>query len=126
MIRIVGVDLPKNKRIEISLTYIYGIGKSKAIEILEQLNINHNIKTNELNDEQVVLIRQILSNNYQVEGDLKRMESMNIKRLMTIGSYKGKRHQLGLPLRGQNTRTNARTKRGIKKTMAGKKKAPRK
>nr|YP_010196004.1 ribosomal protein S13 [Gracilaria bursa-pastoris]UAD83401.1 ribosomal protein S13 [Gracilaria bursa-pastoris] len=126
MVRIVGVDLPKNKRIEISLTYIYGIGKSKAIEILEQLNINHNIKTNELNDEQIVLIRQILSNNYQVEGDLKRMESMNIKRLMTIGSYKGKRHQLGLPLRGQNTRTNARTKRGIKRTMAGKKKAPRK
>nr|YP_010196419.1 ribosomal protein S13 [Gracilaria cearensis]UAD83816.1 ribosomal protein S13 [Gracilaria cearensis] len=126
MTRIVGVDLPKNKRIEISLTYIYGIGKSKAIEILEQLNINRNIKTNELNDEQIVLIRQILSNNYQVEGDLKRMESMNIKRLMTIGSYKGKRHQLGLPLRGQNTRTNARTKRGIKKTMAGKKKAPRK
>nr|YP_010198257.1 ribosomal protein S13 [Gracilaria ornata]UAD86673.1 ribosomal protein S13 [Gracilaria ornata] len=126
MIRIVGVDLPKNKRIEISLTYIYGIGKSQAIEILEQLNINRNIKTNELNDEQIVLIRQILSNNYQVEGDLKRMESMNIKRLMTIGSYKGKRHQLGLPLRGQNTRTNARTKRGIKKTMAGKKKAPRK
>nr|YP_010197644.1 ribosomal protein S13 [Gracilaria flabelliformis subsp. simplex]UAD86060.1 ribosomal protein S13 [Gracilaria flabelliformis subsp. simplex] len=126
MIRIVGVDLPKNKRIEISLTYIYGIGKSKAIEILEQLNINRNIKTNELNDEQIVLIRQILSNNYQVEGDLKRIESMNIKRLMTIGSYKGKRHQLGLPLRGQNTRTNARTKRGIKKTMAGKKKAPRK
>nr|YP_010197848.1 ribosomal protein S13 [Gracilaria isabellana]YP_010198461.1 ribosomal protein S13 [Gracilaria pachydermatica]YP_010198843.1 ribosomal protein S13 [Gracilaria tikvahiae]UAD86264.1 ribosomal protein S13 [Gracilaria isabellana]UAD86877.1 ribosomal protein S13 [Gracilaria pachydermatica]UAD88076.1 ribosomal protein S13 [Gracilaria tikvahiae]UAD88279.1 ribosomal protein S13 [Gracilaria tikvahiae] len=126
MIRIVGVDLPKNKRIEISLTYIYGIGKSKAIEILEQLNINRNIKTNELNDEQIVLIRQILSNNYQVEGDLKRIESMNIKRLMTISSYKGKRHQLGLPLRGQNTRTNARTKRGIKKTMAGKKKAPRK
>nr|YP_009510699.1 ribosomal protein S13 [Gracilaria ferox]AXI96372.1 ribosomal protein S13 [Gracilaria ferox]UAD85856.1 ribosomal protein S13 [Gracilaria ferox] len=126
MIRIVGVDLPKNKRIEISLTYIYGIGKSRAIEILEQLNINRNIKTNELNDEQIVLIRQILSNNYQVEGDLKRIQSMNIKRLMTIGSYKGKRHQLGLPLRGQNTRTNARTKRGIKKTMAGKKKAPRK
>uniref|UniRef100_A0AAU7YPA3 Small ribosomal subunit protein uS13c n=1 Tax=Gracilaria hainanensis TaxID=2871843 RepID=A0AAU7YPA3_9FLOR len=126
MIRIVGVDLPKNKRIEISLTYIYGIGRSKAIEILEKLKINRNIKTNELNDEQIVLIRQILSNNYQVEGDLKRIESINIKRLMTIGSYKGKRHQLGLPLRGQNTRTNARTKRGIKKTMAGKKKAPRK
>ncbi|KAI0556437.1 ribosomal protein S13 (chloroplast) [Gracilaria domingensis] len=126
MVRIVGVDLPKNKRIEISLTYIYGIGKSKAIEILEQLNINRCIKTNKLDDEQIILIRQILSTNYQVEGDLKRIESMNIKRLMTIGSYKGKRHQLCLPLRGQNTRTNARTKRGIKKTMAGKKKAPRK
>nr|UAD87258.1 ribosomal protein S13 [Gracilaria pacifica] len=126
MTRIVGVDLPKNKRIEISLTYIYGIGKSKAIEILEQLKINRNTKTNELNDQQIVLIRQILSHNYQVEGDLKRMESINIKRLMAIGSYRGKRHQLGLPLRGQNTRTNARTKRGIKKTMAGKRKAPRK
>nr|YP_009510903.1 ribosomal protein S13 [Gracilaria gracilis]AXI96576.1 ribosomal protein S13 [Gracilaria gracilis] len=126
MTRIVGVDLPKNKRIEISLTYIYGIGKSKAIEILEQLKINRNTKTNELNDQQIVLIRQILSHNYQVEGDLKRMEAMNIKRLMAIGSYRGKRHQLGLPLRGQNTRTNARTKRGIKKTTAGKKKAPRK
>nr|YP_009019596.1 30S ribosomal protein S13 [Gracilaria salicornia]AHH24564.1 30S ribosomal protein S13 [Gracilaria salicornia]UAD87664.1 ribosomal protein S13 [Gracilaria salicornia] len=126
MTRIVGVDLPKNKRIEVALTYIYGIGKSKAVEILQELNINRNIKTNELNDEQIALIRQILSNNYQVEGDLKRVESINIKRLMTIGSYKGRRHQLGLPLRGQNTRTNARTKRGIKKTMAGKKKAPRK
>lgn len=126
MTRIVGVDLPKNKRIEISLTYIYGIGKSKAIEILEQLKINRNIKTKELKDEQIVLIRQILNNSYQIEGDLKRVESMNIKRLMTISSYRGKRHQLGLPLRGQNTRTNARTKRGIKRTMAGKKKAPRK
>nr|UAD84224.1 ribosomal protein S13 [Gracilaria changii] len=126
MTRIVGVDLPRNKRIEISLTYIYGIGKSKARQILEKLKINRNIKTYELNDEQIVLIRQILSNNYQVEGDLKRIEALNIKRLMTICSYRGKRHQLGLPLRGQNTRTNARTKRGIKKTMAGKKKAPRK
>nr|YP_010195801.1 ribosomal protein S13 [Crassiphycus birdiae]UAD83198.1 ribosomal protein S13 [Crassiphycus birdiae] len=126
MTRIVGVDLPKNKRIEISLTYIYGIGRSKAKEILDQLKINRNIKTDQLNDEQIVLIRQILSNSYQVEGDLKRIESMNIKRLMTICSYRGKRHQLCLPLRGQNTRTNARTKRGIKKTMAGKKKAPRK
>nr|YP_009498012.1 ribosomal protein S13 [Gracilaria changii]ART65275.1 ribosomal protein S13 [Gracilaria changii] len=126
MTRIVGVDLPKNKRIEISLTYIYGIGKSKARQILEQLKINRNIKTYELNDKQIVLIRQILSSDYQVEGDLKRIEALNIKRLMTICSYRGKRHQLGLPLRGQNTRTNARTKRGIKKTMAGKKKAPRK
>nr|YP_010197033.1 ribosomal protein S13 [Crassiphycus corneus]UAD84837.1 ribosomal protein S13 [Crassiphycus corneus] len=126
MTRIVGVDLPKNKRIEISLTYIYGIGRSKAKEILDQLKINRNTKTDQLNDEQIVLIRQILSNSYQVEGDLKRIESMNIKRLMTICSYRGKRHQLCLPLRGQNTRTNARTKRGIKKTMAGKKKAPRK
>nr|YP_009511312.1 ribosomal protein S13 [Gracilariopsis longissima]AXI97189.1 ribosomal protein S13 [Gracilariopsis longissima]UAD89105.1 ribosomal protein S13 [Gracilariopsis longissima] len=126
MARIVGVDLPKNKRIEIGLTYIYGIGKSKAKEILKKIHINPNIKINELNDEQIILIRKTLSEDYQVEGDLKRIESMNIKRLMTIGSYKGRRHRLGLPLRGQRTRTNARTKRGIKKTMAGKKKAPRK
>nr|YP_010199451.1 ribosomal protein S13 [Gracilariopsis tenuifrons]AXF36203.1 ribosomal protein S4 [Gracilariopsis tenuifrons]UAD89309.1 ribosomal protein S13 [Gracilariopsis tenuifrons] len=126
MARIVGVDLPKNKRIEIGLTYIYGIGKSKAKEILKKIYINPNIKINELNDEQIILIRKTLSEDYQVEGDLKRIESMNIKRLMTIGSYKGRRHRLGLPLRGQRTRTNARTKRGIKKTMAGKKKAPRK
>nr|YP_010199043.1 ribosomal protein S13 [Hydropuntia urvillei]UAD88492.1 ribosomal protein S13 [Hydropuntia urvillei] len=126
MTRIIGVDLPKNKRIEISLTYIYGIGKSKAIQILEQLKINRNIKTHKLSDEQIILIRQTLNNNYQLEGDLKRIESINIKRLMSIGSYKGRRHQLGLPLRGQNTRTNARTKRGTKKTMTGKKKAPRK
>nr|YP_009732075.1 30S ribosomal protein S13 [Gracilaria edulis]QHS70571.1 30S ribosomal protein S13 [Gracilaria edulis]UAD85652.1 ribosomal protein S13 [Gracilaria edulis] len=126
MTRIVGVDLPKSKRIEVSLTYIYGIGRSKAIEILDKLKINRNTKTYELNDEQIVLIRQTLINNYQLEGDLKRIESLNIKRLMTISSYKGKRHQLGLPIRGQNTRTNARTKRGTKKTMAGKKKAPRK
>nr|UAD88900.1 ribosomal protein S13 [Gracilariopsis chorda] len=126
MARIVGVDLPKNKRIEIGLTYIYGIGKSKAREILQKIHINPNIKINVLNDEQIILIRKTLSEDYQVEGDLKRIESMNIKRLMTIGSYKGRRHRLGLPLRGQRTRTNARTKRGIKKTMAGKKKAPRK
>nr|YP_009237815.1 ribosomal protein L13 [Gracilariopsis lemaneiformis]YP_009294781.1 ribosomal protein S13 [Gracilariopsis chorda]AJO68422.1 ribosomal protein S13 [Gracilariopsis lemaneiformis]AML79911.1 ribosomal protein L13 [Gracilariopsis lemaneiformis]AOM67041.1 ribosomal protein S13 [Gracilariopsis chorda] len=126
MARIVGVDLPKNKRIEIGLTYIYGIGKSKAREILQKIHINPNIKINALNDEQIILIRKTLSEDYQVEGDLKRIESMNIKRLMTIGSYKGRRHRLGLPLRGQRTRTNARTKRGIKKTMAGKKKAPRK
>nr|YP_009511515.1 ribosomal protein S13 [Gracilariopsis mclachlanii]AXI97392.1 ribosomal protein S13 [Gracilariopsis mclachlanii] len=126
MARIVGVDLPKNKRIEIGLTYIYGIGKSKAREILKKIDINPNIKINALNDEQIILIRKTLSEDYQVEGDLKRIESMNIKRLMTIGSYRGRRHRLGLPLRGQRTRTNARTKRGIKKTMAGKKKAPRK
>nr|YP_009500423.1 ribosomal protein S13 [Gracilariopsis heteroclada]AXE43585.1 ribosomal protein S13 [Gracilariopsis heteroclada] len=126
MARIVGVDLPKNKRIEIGLTYIYGIGKSKAREILKKIDINPNIKINALNDEQIIIIRKTLSEDYQVEGDLKRIESMNIKRLMTIGSYRGRRHRLGLPLRGQRTRTNARTKRGIKKTMAGKKKAPRK
>lgn len=126
MARIVGVDLPRNKRIEIGLTYIYGIGLSRSKEILKEIKINTNIKVKDLDDEQIVLIRQILNNNYQLEGDLKRLESLNIKRLMEINSFRGKRHRLGLPLRGQNTRTNARTRRGIKKTMAGKKKAPRK
>nr|YP_009294580.1 ribosomal protein S13 [Asparagopsis taxiformis]AOM66063.1 ribosomal protein S13 [Asparagopsis taxiformis] len=126
MTRIAGVDLPRNKRIEIGLTYIYGIGLSRAQEILIKASINPNTKVYDLNDEQVILIRNILNNQYQLEGDLKRLESMNIKRLMEISSYRGRRHRNGLPLRGQRTRTNARTRRGTKKTMAGKKKAPRK
>ena len=126
MARIAGVDLPKNKRIEIGLTYIYGIGLSRSQEILQQLKINPNAITNNLTDHEVVAIRNILNNKYQIEGDLRRLESINIKRLMEINAYRGKRHRTGLPLRGQRTRTNARTRRGIKKTMAGKKKAPRK
>nr|YP_010502416.1 30S ribosomal protein S13 [Grateloupia turuturu]QHD45285.1 30S ribosomal protein S13 [Grateloupia turuturu]UXC96829.1 30S ribosomal protein S13 [Grateloupia turuturu] len=126
MARIAGVDLPRNKRIEIGLTYIYGIGLSRSQVILNKININPSTLVNKLNDEQIVSIRQILNNEYQLEGDLRRLESLNIKRLMEIGSYKGKRHKLGLPLRGQRTRTNARTKKGNKKTIAGKKKAPRK
>nr|AOM64662.1 ribosomal protein S13 [Riquetophycus sp.] len=126
MARIAGVDLPKNKRIETGLTYIYGIGLSRSQEILQKTGINPNTLINKLQDEQIVAIRKILSNEYQIEGDLRRLESMNIKRLMEINSYRGKRHRIGLPLRGQRTRTNARTRRGTKKTMAGKKKAPRK
>lgn len=126
MARISGVDLPKNKRIEIGLTYIYGIGLSRSQKILNKAQIEPNTKIHELNDEQIVSIRQILNEEYQLEGDLRRLESMNIKRLMEISSYRGRRHRLSLPLRGQRTRTNARTKRGTKKTMAGKKKAPRK
>nr|YP_010850684.1 ribosomal protein S13 [Lophurella hookeriana]WGH13424.1 ribosomal protein S13 [Lophurella hookeriana] len=126
MARIEGVDLPKNKRIKIGLTYIYGIGLSKSAEILYTTNINENIKVKDLNDEQIISIRNILSNNYQLEGNLRRSETMNIKRLMEIGCYRGRRHRLNLPLRGQRTRTNARTGRGTKKTIAGKKKAPRK
>lgn len=126
MARIAGVDLPKNKRIEIGLTYIYGIGRSKSKSILEKININPNIIIKNLNDEQIILIRNILNNEYQVEGDLKRLQALNIKRLMDISSYKGRRHRSGLPIRGQRTRTNARTRRGSKKTIAGKKKAPRK
>ena len=126
MARIAGVDLPKNKRIEIGLTYIYGIGLSRSQEILTKININFNTLISDLNDQQIISIRDILNNEYQLEGDLKRLESLNIKRLMDIGTYKGKRHRIGLPLRGQRTRTNARTRRGTKKTIAGKKKAPRK
>nr|QCI06417.1 ribosomal protein S13 [Dictyurus purpurascens] len=126
MARIAGVDLPRNKRITIGLTYIYGIGISRSKKILEKIKINPNTKIKDLNDEQVISIRNILNNEYQIEGDLKRLETLNIKRLMDIGCYKGKRHRIGLPLRGQRTRTNARTRRGNKKTIAGKKKAPRK
>nr|QVY58002.1 30S ribosomal protein S13 [Betaphycus gelatinus] len=126
MARIAGVDIPKNKRVEIGLTYIYGIGLSRSQTILKKINLESSILIKDLNDEQIVAIRNILSNEYQIEGDLRRLESINIKRLMEINSYKGKRHRIGLPLRGQRTRTNARTRRGSKKTMAGKKKAPRK
>jgi len=126
MARIAGVDLPKNKRIEIALTYIYGIGLSRSQEILHKIKIDYNTVIRELTDEQIISIRDILNNEYQIEGDLRRFETMNIKRLMDIGTYKGRRHRTGLPLRGQRTRTNARTRRGTKKTIAGKKKAPRK
>nr|YP_009314787.1 Ribosomal protein S13 [Neoizziella asiatica]SCW23242.1 Ribosomal protein S13 [Neoizziella asiatica] len=126
MARIAGVDLPRNKRIEIALTYIYGIGLPRAQEILTHTGINKNTKIIDLTDNEIVQLRTILDAKYEIEGDLRRMEAMNIKRLMEINSYKGKRHRLGLPLRGQRTRTNARTRRGSKKTMANKKKAPKK
>nr|YP_009396050.1 ribosomal protein S13 [Dasya naccarioides]ARW65236.1 ribosomal protein S13 [Dasya naccarioides] len=126
MARIAGVDLPKNKRIQIGLTYIYGIGKSRSSHILDQLKIHPNTTIKNLNDEQIISIRNILNNQYELEGDLKRLESLNIKRLMDISAYRGRRHRTGLPIRGQRTRTNARTRRGTKKTIAGKKKAPRK
>nr|ARW68357.1 ribosomal protein S13 [Chondria sp. (in: red algae)] len=126
MARIEGVDLPKNKRIEVSLTYIYGIGKSRSQEILKKINLNINTKVSDLSDQEVISIRSILSNDYELEGNLRRLETTNIKRLMEIGCYKGRRHRLSLPLRGQRTRTNARTRRGTKKTIAGKKKAPKK
>nr|YP_010338660.1 ribosomal protein S13 [Glaucosphaera vacuolata]UNJ18610.1 ribosomal protein S13 [Glaucosphaera vacuolata] len=126
MVRIIGVDLPKNKRIEIALTYIYGIGLSRSQEILKKANIDPDIRCKNLDDQQVAKLREILDQGYQLEGDLRRFEAMAIKRLMEINSYRGKRHRLGLPLRGQRTRTNARTRRGTKKTVAGKKKAPKK
>lgn len=126
MTRIAGIDLPKNKRIEIALTYIYGVGLSRSKKILEKLKINPDRYVVDLNDTEITNIRSILENEYVIEGDLRRFEAINIKRLMEINSFKGKRHRIGLPLRGQRTRTNARTRRGVKKTMAGKKKAPKK
>lgn len=126
MTRIAGIDLPKNKRIEIALTYIYGIGLSRSKKILEKLKIYPDRYVVDLNDTEITNIRSILENEYVIEGDLRRFEAINIKRLMEINSFKGKRHRIGLPLRGQRTRTNARTRRGVKKTMAGKKKAPKK
>ena len=126
MTRIAGTDLPKKKRIEIALTYIYGIGLSRSQQILRKIELDPNKPVANLEDKEITNIRHILENEYMIEGDLRRFEALNIKRLMEINSYKGKRHRIGLPLRGQRTRTNARTRRGVKRTMAGKKKAPKK
>ncbi len=123
MARIVGVDLPKNNRGVKGLTYIYGIGLSTAQSILAEAGIDENIKVNEWSDEQVTAIRTIITENIKVEGELRSMVSMNIKRLMDIGCYRGIRHRVGLPLRGQSTKNNARTRKGRKKTVANKKKA---
>jgi len=126
MARIVGIDLPKNKRGDIGLTYIYGIGKSIAKEILEKAGVDGSIKIKDWTDEQVSAIRQIINDDYTVEGALRSEITMNIKRLTDIGCYRGIRHRLGLPLRGQRTQTNARTRKGRKRTVAGKKKATKK
>jgi small subunit ribosomal protein S13 len=124
--RIAGVDLPRDKRVEIGLTYIYGIGLSRSKEILETTGVNPDTRVKDLSDTDVVALRAEIESNYQVEGDLRRLEAMNIKRLIDIGTYRGRRHRLGLPVRGQRTRTNARTRRGRRQTVAGKKKAPTK
>jgi len=123
MARIVGVDLPKNKRGEIGLTYIYGIGRSRANKILSEAGIDKDIKVQDWNDDQVAKIRQIINDSFKVEGELRSEVSMNIKRLMDIGCYRGIRHRNGLPVRGQKTKNNARTRKGKKKTVANKKKA---
>ncbi len=123
MARISGVDLPRDKRIEIGLTYIYGIGLSRSHEILAATGVNPDTRVKDLTDAEVAALRAAVQENYQVEGDLRRLEAMNIKRLMDIGTYRGRRHRMGLPVRGQRTRTNARTRRGGRKTVAGKKKA---
>jgi len=121
--RIAGVDLPKNKKIYISLTYIYGIGKSKSENILNSVKIDLDKKTNELTEEEVLAIRNEISDNYSVEGELRSIVGRNIKRLIDVGTYRGLRHKRGLPVNGQNTKNNARTRKGRKKTVAGKKKA---
>ena len=122
-IRIVGVDLPQNKRGERALTYIYGIGRSSAARILDAAGVDRNIKVQDWTDDQAAAIREQISNGYKVEGDLRSETQLNIKRLMDIGCYRGIRHRLGLPLRGQSTKNNARTRKGKRKTVAGKKKA---
>lgn len=126
MARIAGVDLPRDKRVEIGLTYIYGIGLTRSKQILTATGINPDTRVKDLSDSEVAALREVVENTYEVEGDLRRMEAMNIKRLMDIGSYRGRRHRAGLPVRGQRTRTNARTRRGARRTVAGKKKAPKK
>jgi small subunit ribosomal protein S13 len=122
-IRIVGVDLPQNKRGEIALTYIYGIGRSAANKILIEAGVNRDIKVKDWTDDQAAAVRDVIGRNFKVEGDLRSEVQLNIKRLMDIGCYRGVRHRIGLPVRGQSTKNNARTRKGRKKTVANKKKA---
>jgi small subunit ribosomal protein S13 len=126
MARIAGIDLPKNKRGEIGLTYIYGIGKSTAQNILAQASISVDKKVKDWNDEEQTAIRNIITGEFKVEGQLRSETQMNIKRLLDIACYRGLRHRKGLPLRGQRTKTNSRTRKGKRRTVAGKKKAPKK
>ena len=124
MARISGVDIPAKKRVEVALTYIYGIGPSRSKEILKKTGISSTARTYELSDDEVAAIRRIIEGDYAVEGDLRRDIRMNIKRLMDLGSYRGLRHRKSLPVNGQRTKTNSRTRKGPRKTVAGKKKAP--
>lgn len=119
MARIEGIDLPRTKRIEIALTYIYGIGKSTAQAVLSDAGIDPSTKVSELSEDEIVAVRENIAGNYVVEGDLRRATQMNIKRLTEIGCYRGRRHRMNLPVRGQRTKTNARTSKGTKKTVAG-------
>ena len=119
MARIAGVDLPRNKRVEVGLTYIYGIGRSTSNSILQQTAIDPDKRVRDLNEAEVTALREMIARSYRVEGDLRREVQMNIKRLMEIGCYRGLRHRRNLPVHGQRTRTNARTKRGLKKTVPG-------
>jgi small subunit ribosomal protein S13 len=123
MARIAGIDLPKNKRGEIGLTYIFGIGRNRSREILEKASVDFNTKVQDWTDEELTKIRGVISDEYKVEGELRSEVQLNIKRLMDIGSYRGIRHRIGLPLRGQHTKNNSRTRKGKRKTVANKKKA---
>lgn len=122
MARIAGVDLPRDKRVEIALTYIYGLGLTTSQEIVAKTGINPETRVRDLTEDEVTKLREVIDRDYKVEGDLRREESMNIKRLIEIGSYRGLRHRRGLPVRGQKTKTNARTRKGPKKTVGGKRK----
>ncbi|HHX43004.1 MAG TPA: 30S ribosomal protein S13 [Chloroflexi bacterium] len=123
MARIAGIDLPNEKRVEIGLTYIYGIGRSRANEILRNTGVNPDTRCRDLTETEVARLRELIDNDYVVEGDLRREVAMNIKRLQEIGSYRGLRHRRNLPVRGQRTRTNARTRRGTRRTVAGRKRS---
>jgi small subunit ribosomal protein S13 len=123
MARIAGVDIPRDKRVEVSLTYIYGVGRSTATKILKRAEINPDTRVKDLTEQEISRIREVLEGNYIVEGDLRRELSINIKRLMDIGTYRGLRHRRGLPVRGQRTRTNSRTRKGPRRTVGAKKKA---
>jgi small subunit ribosomal protein S13 len=126
MARIAGVDLPRDKRIEHALPYIYGIGLTRSRQILAQAEVDADTRVKDLAESEVAKLREVVDNQYKVEGDLRREVQLNIKRLMDIGCYRGLRHRRGLPVRGQSTKTNARTRKGPRRTVAGKKKAPRK
>jgi small subunit ribosomal protein S13 len=123
MARIAGVDLPRDKRVEISLTYIYGIGRTTSVEILNRAEVDPNTRVRDLAETEVARVREVIDRNYRVEGDLRREVAMNIKRLQEIGCYRGIRHRKNLPVHGQRTRTNARQKRGARKTVAGRRRA---
>jgi len=126
MARLIGVDLPRDKRLEIALTYVFGVGRTRALQTLEATQISGDLRVHQLTDEHLIALRDWIQANYQVEGDLRREVAADIRRKVEIGSYEGLRHRRGLPVRGQRTKTNARTRKGPKRTVAGKKKAGRK
>ena len=123
MARLAGVDIPRDKRVVIALTYIYGVGRTRSVEILKATDIDESIRVKDLSDDQLIVLRDYIEGNYKVEGDLRREVAADIRRKVEIGSYQGRRHRSGLPVRGQRTRTNARGRKGARKPVAGKKKA---